>query len=514
MRMLLRLRAVSAPSVRAMSLRSRVLCIASVLVLAACGGESSTPDSTTALTPGSSAVPYSATITWKACATGFAEGDECGSIKVPYSYDDPSIGMFTLRMRRHPAQVKAERIGSMLVNPGGPGFGGQFMVEQASSYFSSDLVDRFDIIGWDPRGTGESEPAVDCVDEYDSYFAVDPTPADDAAKQALIDASKKFDDACEKKSGDILPWISTNNTARDMDTIRRALGEEKITYFGFSYGSELGATWATMFPSTVRAAVIDGATDPTADAIQGGILQATGFERELNTFLAQCSADSKCPFWNNGKAEAAYDALAEAIDRKPVNVRAGRTPVNLAVFDTAVSQAMYSSSIWPSLEQALADLQKGDGAGILGLYDDYYQRKGDGTYGNELEAFTAISCIDDPGPRTVEETDKYLSRFLEVAPRLGASFASGYACVFWPAKPDYRVAITGKDAGPILVVGTTGDSATPLEGTRKMADTLEDGRLIVLTANRHTGYGENACVTGAVDQYLISTKVSFEEKAC
>lgn len=495
-----------------MSLRGRVLFCASMLVLAACGS-STNPTDTTA-SPAVTTAPVNAEITWKPCATGFSEGDECGTMKVPYDYAQPDGKQFTLHMRRHPAQVKAERIGTLLVNPGGPGFGGQFLVESASSYFSSDLTDRFDILGWDPRGTGESEPAVDCVDNFDDYFAEDPTPATEAEKKASLDLTKKFIGECEKRSGEILPYVSTNNTARDMDTIRRALGEEKISYLGFSYGSELGATWATMFPSTVRAAVLDGATDPTADAIQGALLQAKGFERELTTFLAQCSADAKCPFWNKGNAEAAYDALAKLVDDTPVKVRAGRAPVNLAVFDTAVSQAMYSSSMWPQLEEALAALQKGDGQGILDLYDEYYQRKSDGTYGNELEAFGAIGCLDDPGPATVEESDKWIPEFKKAAPRLGDSFGAGYMCIFWPAKPDHRIAITGKGAGPIVVVGTTGDSATPLEGTRKMAETLEDGRLVVLTANRHTGYGENACVTGAVDQYLLTAKVTFKEKAC
>ena len=497
-----------------MSLRPRLLLCASLLVLAACGGTGTTTgtDSTAATDTTLPTVKFE--VTWKACATGFAEGDECGTIEVPYDYSDPTGKHFTLHMRRHPAQVKAQRIGTLLVNPGGPGFGGQFLVENATAYFSSELTDRFDILGWDPRGTGESEPAVDCVDQYDPYFAVDITPSTAEEKNAVVQASKDFNAACEKNSGEILPYISTNNTSRDMDTIRRALGEEKISYLGFSYGSELGATWATMFPDTVRAAVLDGASDPTADGIEGGLLQAKGFERELTTFLAECSSDRTCPFWNNGNAEGAYDLLAAAVDKSPVKVTEGRTAVNLSVLDTAVSQAMYSSTMWSQLEQALADLQKGDGKGILTLYDDYYQRKADGTYGNELEAFTAISCIDDPGPKSVEETDKWLPKFLEVAPRLGASFASGYSCVFWPAQPDYRVDITGKGAGPIVVVGTTGDSATPIEGTRKMAETLEDGRLIVLTANRHTGYGENACVTNSVDQYLVTTKVTFKEKAC
>jgi pimeloyl-ACP methyl ester carboxylesterase len=402
----------------------------------------------------------------------------------------------------------------MLVNPGGPGFGGTSLPENADSYFSTTLIDTFDIIGWDPRGTGESTPAVDCVDNYDTYFTDDPSPETEAEHQALIDISKAFNDECEKKSGEFLPYISTNSTARDMDMIRAALGEEKITYFGFSYGSELGATWATMFPSTVRAAVFDGATDPTSNYMQGGLDQAKGFETEFTKFLAQCSANKKCPFYNNGNSEGAFDTLIKELDERPLLVSKNRTLVNQGVAYTAVSQAMYSSTMWAELEIALADAQKGDGAGLLGLFDSYYQRTPDGKYGNELEAFNAILCLDDPGPTTVEETDSYIPQFLEVAPRLGISFTGGYTCVFWPAKPDPRIEITGKGAGPIIVVGTTGDAATPLASSRKMASALEDGRLIVVSEDRHTGYGANDCVVSAVDNYLITTKVSFAEKAC
>jgi hypothetical protein len=176
--------------------------------------------------------------------------------------------------------------------------------------------------------------------------------------------------------------------------------------------------------------------------------------------------------------------------------------------------AMYSSSSWPQLEEALASAQQGDGEGILTLYDDYYQRGFDGNYGNELEAFLAISCLDDPGPQTVAEADSHTPKFQEVAPLLYPGFVGGYVCVFWPAQTDKRIEITGKGAGPILVIGVTGDAATPLASTRKMAASLENGRLIVVDANRHTGYGENACVTDAADNYLISTQIDFSEKLC
>jgi pimeloyl-ACP methyl ester carboxylesterase len=415
---------------------------------------------------------------------------------------------------KRPANKPAQRIGSMLVNPGGPGFGGTYLTESADAFFGGELLDVFDIVAWDPRGTGDSTPAVDCISDYDPYFTIDPSPETEVEKQKLIDVSQEFADACEDKSDKILPYISTNATARDMDVIRAALGEDKITYFGFSYGSELGATWATMFPTTVRAAAFDGATDPNADYMQSGLDQAKGFETEFTKFLAQCSKNSKCEFYNSGKAEAAFDRLIIALDNKPIVVNKSRAAVNQAIALVAVSQAMYSSGMWPELEVALAKAQKNDGSGLLALFDGYYQRSPDGSYGNDLEAFNAISCLDDPGPKTVEEADSYIPQFQKIAPRLSAAFTSGYGCVFWPAPADLRIAITGKGAGPIVVVGTTGDAATPLASSRAMANTLEDGRLIVVNDNRHTGYGSNTCVTNAVNNYLITAKVNFTEKTC
>jgi len=496
----------------------RCLAVGALLVMvSACSSGSSSSDSTPdTRAPVSTlyAPAEGGTLKWKSCSGDSLDPLQCARLSVPFDYNNPSKGSFSLKLVKRPANIRTQRVGSMLVNPGGPGFGGTDLPENAESYFSTTLIDTFDIIGWDPRGTGESTPAVDCVDNYDTYFTNDPTPETEAEHQDLIDISKAFNAECQKKSGEILPYISTNATARDMDMIRAALGEEKITYFGFSYGSELGATWATMFPSTVRAAVLDGATDPTSNYMQGGLDQAKGFETEFTKFLAQCSANKKCPFYNNGDAEGAFDKLIKELDERPLQMSKTRALVNQAIAYTAVSQAMYSSTMWPELEVALRDAQQGNGAGLMSLFDSYYRRTPDGKYGNELEAFNAIMCLDDPGPKTVEETDSYIPKFLEVAPRLGISFTGGYTCVFWPAKKDQRIEITGKGAGPIMVVGTTGDAATPLASSQKMASTLEDGRLIVVSEDRHTGYGANDCVVSAVDKYLITTKVSFAEKAC
>jgi pimeloyl-ACP methyl ester carboxylesterase len=493
----------------------RPLAIAATLALtvAACGNSSSSSD--TSVNPLSTTTDFIVNpIEWKPCDGSTSTEVECGNIEVPFDYADPEQGSFVLFVKRHNAASPADRIGSIMVNPGGPGFGGSSLADDAQYYFSQDLIDRFDIIAWDPRGTGESTPAVDCVDTFDEYFGLDSPPETPEEKQALIDASQAFNDKCAENSGTILPYISTMASAQDINSLRLALGEEKVSFFGFSYGSELGTTWATMFPETVRAIVVDGAVDPNASSVQEGMNQAKGFEGQLATFLKQCSEKTTCAFHNGGKAEAAFDQLVLDIDVTPLEVSKDRTPVTQGVLFTAVAQAMYSDYYWPQLSEALSEAQSGDGKGILQLYDDYYQRKDDGTYGNELEAFLAISCLDDPGATSTEEVDSHIEDFIAAAPRLGGNFAYGYSCALWPVEQAAKVNITGKDAGPIVVVGTTGDAATPLESTRKMAQGLEQGILIVVDANQHTGYGANSCVVKAVDDYLIKLKVPANETTC
>ncbi len=502
---------------RHLARRALALCVGAVFMASCSSGSSvtSTSDSSPQATESTAPAFLPSSFTWSECEN--SEPDSivtCSILEVPYDYEDPAIGSFSLFVKKRSVEDPAKRIGSLLVNPGGPGFGGSSLADDAYYYFSSDLLERFDIIAWDPRGTGESTPAVDCVDTYDEYFGLDSPPDNDEEIQALIDASQQFNDECLARSGEILPYISTEASARDMNSIRLALGEEKISYLGFSYGSELGATWTTLFPDTVRAAVLDGAVDPDSNSTDEGKSQAKGFEQQLTAFLEQCSARVSCKFHNKGNAEAAFDKLIADLDANPLVVSSDRTPVTQGVAYTAIAQAMYSDFYWPQLEAALKSAQLGDGSGLLSLYDQYFQRQDDGTYGNELEAFLSISCLDDPGATSVEEVNSKVDEFVAIAPRLGANFAYGYSCALWPIPPAPRVEITGKGAGPIVVVGTTGDAATPLESTRKMAKKLEQGILIVVSANQHTGYGANACVTKAVDGYLIDLVVPQNELTC
>lgn len=442
---------------------------------------------------------------------------DTATVTVPVDYADPTGPTIDLFVMRHRALESDARIGSLLVNPGGPGAPGSDLALFAPYQFDRPLLDRFDVIGWDPRGTGASTPAIECIsdDDYDRMYAeIDSTPDTEADHDLLVEVAQEFAAGCEIGSQGILEHVGTNNSARDMDSIRRALGEETISYFGFSYGSELGAAWVTLFPETVRAAVLDGASDPDADDLERSLQQVEGFEESVVRFLDECSSRD-CAFAPGGDADAAYFDLMESLDAEPVPSIDGRPDVNRDVATRAVLQAMYSDTYWPALEHSLAAAQDGDGSGLLQLYDEYYRRNPDGTYGNMFEAFQSISCADVPERPTVDEVDAESAQYAQVAPHLvPEASAGGYFCTFFPPAIDPRVAITGADAGPIVVIGTTGDPATPFESTVAMATTLEDGRLISVEANQHLGYGVNDCVVDAVNDYLIDLVAPTETLEC
>ncbi len=438
--------------------------------------------------------------------TPFGDTDlvEIGTFTVPIDYADPSKGDFDLFVARHLAMKPDERIGSLLVNPGGPGFGGSDFALFAEANFGQPLLDHFDIVAWDPRGTGLSDPKIDCIEDYDHFFATgDITPDDTAEREQLVDLAKEFTSDCVDENRSIYQYVGTNNSARDIDGIRAALGEATISYLGFSYGSELGATWATLFPTTVRAAVFDGAVDPAANDLERGVQQAKGFEESLTAFLAACSAEAECPFNNDGDAEGAFDRLMQALDEQPIPSQPGRPTVSQNVAVWAVGQALYSQSNWPVLALALTDAQNGDGTALVALYDEYFLRQPDGTYADALEAFSVISCMDAAERPTVDEDDADAAKVNAVAPRFAVRSVGDYSCTFFPPTIDPRIEITGEGAGPIVVLGTTGDPATPLDGSRRMAAALEQGRLVAVVGNRHTGYGLNACSSAAVENYLI-----------
>lgn len=443
------------------------------------------------------------------------EGVQLGYLEVPVDYEDPEGPTFTLALARHLATDQQNKIGTLLVNPGGPGFGGSDYGLFADQVYGQSLLDNFDILGWDPRGTGVSTPAIDCTDDYEHFLTgTDITPDDDVERQLNIDLAEEFADACVDQNGDIVDFVGTNNSARDMNSIREALGEDEISYFGFSYGSELGATWATLFPDTVRAAVLDGASDPNADLFESALQQTAGFENTLGLYLASCSSDSTCAFHSNGHAEEAFDKLMKQIDEEPLPTSGGRADLTRSMALTGVANAMYDESYWPQLSDALVDARNGDGDGLLALFDDYYQRQPDGTYGNELEAFQSIVCMDAAERPTVVEEDAEAEQFRENAPRVSPATTGSYFCTFYPDSKDPRIEITGDGAGPIIVVGTTGDPATPIESSRAMAEALDEGVFVEVDADQHTGYGVNDCIDSVIEEYLVDLTVPPADTKC
>ena len=451
-------------------------------------------------------------IDWTSCGDDL----ECGRIDVPIDYSDPTAGTISLPLTVHRVTDAAKRIGSLLVNPGGPGVSGLGLAQQAERIYDPELVEKFDIVAFDPRGVGGSRPAIDCVDGYDEYFAIDPTPDDAAERQAIVDASQKFADACAARSGDaLLAHVSTRDAAKDLDRIRQALGEDKISYFGFSYGSTLGAVWATLFPTTVRAAVLDSAQAPNEPYEEQSVADAVALDTALGNFFDQCGNDPTCAFNSGGAPAAAYTALMTQLDQHPLVVSASRPPVNEAVATIAVLSALYDSRSWPDLARHLTAAQQGDGAGLLGDYDRYLGRSSEGTYSNEFEALLAVNCIDDPGPDSAAGVDAAVAAVAAAAPLLGADETLSYYCVDWPVRGAADpVTVTGAGAGPILVIGNSGDPITSIDSSRKMADALEGGVLVTVDAQQHIAYGVNDCGNEAVDRYLVDLTVPADGAQC
>lgn len=457
-------------------------------------------------------------IDWAPC-TG-ASGPECGRLEVPLDYADPRSGTITLQLQRTRAKDPSQRIGSLLVNPGGPGVStlDEGFVSLLPLVLDDAIVDRFDLVGWDPRGVGRSDH-VDCVDDLDQFLgALDPTPDTPAERAAYDDATSQFTAACQRSSGRLLAHVSTQDTARDMDRIAAALGEDAITYFGFSYGSALGATFATMFPERVRAIVIDGAANPTADYVAAAREGAVGIERALTAVLDDCSQKPTCAFYSDGQAAAAFDALFARLDGDPLPAPPGRPPIGQGIMAWATISSLYDRTQWNDLTQALADARNGDGNGLLELYDRYWDRSADGTWTNAYEALIAINCVDQPRAPTADEIAKLAVEVSGLAPRTGSWFIEQNLCADWPAHAP-RLDITGAGAGPILVLGNTGDPVTPIESTEAMARALDEGRLITYKGTGHTAYVEarlarNRCVVDAVTRYLVDGKAPTADLSC
>jgi pimeloyl-ACP methyl ester carboxylesterase len=451
-------------------------------------------------------------LTWSTC------GDvECATLEVPLSPGHPERGTIDLALARHAAT--GQRKGALLANPGGPGAQSLWLAKDAADIFPDVVLEQFDIVAWDPRGVGGST-AVDCADNLDFFWRQDRSP--DTAKEVAdnITAARRFARSCEARSARILPYLSTRNTVSDMEQIRRALGDEKLSYLGFSYGTLLGALYADRYPQRVRAMVLDGAIDPSLSAQRSSDEQALGFEHALDAFLTSCERDEDCDFYSGGSPRRAYDRVMAAIDAEPMFARVDGEERTLGPgeADLGVANALYAGRDgWPDLASALNAAARGDGSPLLELSDQYTGRTTGGDYTNETGAFYATGCLDAPPPADPRALQRDADAVARRAPHFGETTVwLGLPCVYWPAEPSPIVGpVHATDAPPIVVIGTTNDPATPYAWARSLADQLGRGRLVTLDDEGHAAYGRgNDCVDDLVHDYLLDLTVPASGTEC
>lgn len=436
---------------------------------------------------------------------------------MPRDYAAPSDGYLNISMIRSAATKPAQRIGSLLVNPGGPGASGVEFVRDSVTSFPVELRARFDIVGFDPRGVNSST-AIRCIDNLDGQAALDPSPDDALELAELVDAARAYAGACARRNDATLPYLSTDAVARDLDLLRIAVGDDELTYLGFSYGTLIGALYAERFPDHIRAMALDGAIDPSLDLGTFRAGQALGFEGALTRFLDDCASRPKCPFHEDGQSGKAFDRLMAAIDRTPIPALRLHDPrlVGPGLAWTAVLAGLYSESYWPVLATALAQARDGDGSVMLAISDPYRGRKANGSYSNLQDAYVANTCLDYPAPHEVEDFTGWATDLAAAAPHFAQFVAyNDLICAFWSVPAHgmpHLVSATG--APPIVVVGTTGDPATPYAWSEALANQLDSGVLVTREGEGHTGYTDSACVQAAVDAYLLELTVPDDGLTC
>ena len=486
-----------------------VLALAASLMIASCssGGSNNAGNRSSTSTATSSAQGKRAAneLSWHDCGHV-----ECASLDVPLDWKHPNRSKIKLGLARRPAG--GDRVGALLVNPGGPGGSGIEVVKDAADYFPQEALDRFDIVSWDPRGVGDSTP-VDCGQNLDYFYAVDANGTDVATARATEAVSKRFVNACKKESSRLLPYVSTDATVRDMEAVRAALAEPKINYVGFSYGTLIGALYAQKYPTHVRAMVLDGAIDPAESGEKSLLEQAAAFDGSLDAFFKWCRDNNDCKFARGADPSVAYDNLMTSLKSEtlPGEVDGEERTLGAGEANIGVAAALYGGEdAYKDLGTALNDAARGNGSKLLQFSDSYTGRQVGGIYDNETAATYAIGCLDGGAPKSLAATRALAKRAARVAPRFGPSSVwLGLPCTYWPVRPvGTSGAIHAPKAPPIVVIGTTDDPATPYASAQSLAKQLRSGHLLTYVGEGHTVYGRgDECVDNTVNDYLISLDV-------
>jgi pimeloyl-ACP methyl ester carboxylesterase len=458
---------------------------------------------------------YSQRIDWQPCES---DGDhDCGFLTVPVDYAEPAGETVELALLRVPA--RGARVGSLVVNPGGPGARGTTYAAAGSQVFREPLLDGFDIVGFDPRGVGGSAP-VDCLSdaELDAYLAGDPTPDTAEELAAYRTSVLSLGEKCVAGSGPIVGHVTTTEAARDMDVLRSALGEEQLTYFGASYGTKLGATYAELFPDQVGRFVLDGAVDVGLDPQSLALEQAVGFETALRAYVQNCLDSTDNCFLGDTVDEglATITGLLADIEAEPLP--AGDRELTPGTAFYGIITPLYYREAWFLLSTALASALEGKGSALMDLADTYASRNADGSYADNLiEANYAINCLDDPTSVPFARVPSLFPEFEEASPTFGRIFAWGMAGCrgIDVTSSEEPLDIRAEGAAPILVLGTSRDPATPLKWARALSAQLDSGVLVERDGDGHTAYNAgNECVDSIVEDYLLDGDVPEDGTAC
>jgi pimeloyl-ACP methyl ester carboxylesterase len=456
---------------------------------------------------------YEQDLDWRSCAD-----NECTTMQVPLDYDEPDGKTIELAVLRVPAERRSERVGQLVVNPGGPGGSGVDYASSGSFTFGEKLTRYFDIVGFDPRGVGKSTP-LECLDteETDEFLSADPDPDTPAEVERLDELTRGMGEGCLAESGDLTRHMSTEEAARDMDILRAALGEPKLDYLGASYGTFLGATYADLFPKNVRRMVLDGAIDPSLSNEELSLGQARGFETALRAYLGDCVRSGSCFLGDTVEAGAQRIAdLLEQLDAQPLPT-SGERELTEGYALYGIILPLYLKDYWPLLSVALKQALDGNGDRLLALFDQYASRGPDGYKDNSIEAIYAINCLDHNDYISSDRVPSKFPEFEKASPTFSRIFAYGLStCASWPVKSGHRTtALKAEGAAPIVVVGTTRDPATPYEQAVSLARQLDSGVLVSRDGDGHTGFQQgNACVDSAVEEYLLEGSPPKDGLSC
>ncbi|MGH3678000.1 MAG: alpha/beta hydrolase [Mycobacterium sp.] len=465
-------------------------------------------------------------VQWGPCQTAPSDGvpmppgAECGKLSVPVDYEKPDGDVAQVAMIRFKAT--GAKIGSLVINPGGPGESGVESVANLIPTLPQSVRERFDLVGFDPRGVAASTPAVWCNSDADNdRLRADPQVDYSPAGVAHIeDETRKFVQRCVDKMGkEFLANVGTANVVKDLEQIRVAVGDEKLTYLGYSYGTRIGASYAENYPQNVRAMVLDGAVDPNADPIEADIRQAAAFQQAFDDYAADCAADPSCPLGTDpAKAVDVYRSMVDPLVEKPAKTN---DPRGLAYSDALVGTILplYSPSLWRHLTDGLKELKEGRGDTLLALADLYMGRDPEGHYNNSTDVRVAVNCVDQPPVTDRAKIIEEDRRTREVAPFMSYGEFTGHApmgtCAMWPVPPTsqpHEISVQGLP--PILLFSTTNDPATPYQAGVDLAKQL-GGTLVTFEGTQHTVvFQGNKCVDDIAANYLVDLTVPAPDTRC